>query len=85
MIGFGQGHCNADYLRGWDGKGTASQDACNQVCENEEDCTFAAFLKDTSCSRFKGTECVLEVGTQNARSYFTFKKHTGKPGGIILI
>ena len=79
MKTLGQGHCTVEYLAGWDGKGIDSQEACNKVCETENDCTFAAFKKDASCSRYKGKSCKLQYHAD----YFTFQKRTGKDGGII--
>ena len=77
MTCHGQGHCSTNYLRGWDGLGVDSAEACNQVCENEGDCTFASFKKDSSCSRYHGSECALNVDTEDARIYATFKKSIG--------
>jgi hypothetical protein len=70
MTSYGQGYCNNEYLRGWDGKGTASQDACNLVCLAETDCTYAAFNKGKTCSRYKGSGCDLN----GVSDHFTFKK-----------
>ena len=61
-------------MTGWDGKGIDSQESCNQVCEDEENCTFASFKKDASCSRYSGSDCELVVDSEDAKSYFTFKK-----------
>jgi len=72
MTSYGQGYCKNEYLRGWDGKGISSQDACNAVCLAESDCTYAAFNKGRTCSRYKGSACHLNgVG-----DHFTFKKNT---------
>merc|ERR1712079_620251 len=60
MEDFGQGHCADDYLRGWDGKGTESQLACNAVCMAEPDCTYAAWVAGQTCSRYKGRDCNLD-------------------------
>ena len=79
MTSHGQGHCTINYLAGWDDKGIDSQESCNKVCEDEENCTFASLKKDASCSRFGGSDCGLVVDSENAKckeckEYFTFKK-----------
>lgn len=70
MTGHGQGYCENDYARGWDGKGIASQDACNAVCLAEADCTYASFNEGATCSRYRGTACHLN----GADDHLTFKK-----------
>ena len=82
MTSHGQGHCKKNainYFAGWDDKGIDSQESCNKVCEDEENCTFASFWKDASCSRYGGSDCGLVVDSENAKckeckEYFTFKK-----------
>jgi len=70
MASYGQGHCKSGYLRGWDGKGTASQEACNAVCLAESDCGYAAFFKGKTCSRYNHNTCELFKQVD----HFTYKK-----------
>ena len=67
---FGQGYCKKGFLRGHDGKGTDTQNACNLVCLAESDCMFAAFKKGKTCSRYKNKDCELN----GANSHITYKR-----------
>ena len=78
MTKLGAGHCDIDYLAGWDGKGTASESACKKVCMEESRCTYASWLKDKTCSRYHGVRCNKVAATDTAASYVTFKKKGGK-------
>jgi len=76
MVAFGRGYCQNDYIRGWDGKGIGSQDACNALCLAEADCIYASFEIGKTCSRYNGESCALNGMT----SYYTFKKtHKAAP------
>lgn len=55
----GLGHCSDGYYAGWDGKGIHSQEACNEVCRKEDQCTYAAFKRGHTCSRYNGKSCNL--------------------------
>ena len=70
MKDYGQGYCRNGYLRGWDGKGTGSQAACNAVCMAETDCTYAAWNNGKTCSRYKEASCKLN----GVRDHYTYKK-----------
>ena len=70
MASYGQGFCKSGYIRGWDGKGIASQEACNEVCVAEPDCWYAAFNKGKTCSRYKLHTCDLNGNGD----HFTYKK-----------
>ena len=73
----GNGHCKSGYLAGWDGKGTANQDACNQLCLSEKQCTFAAYVDDAkgkSCSRYKGKSCILDTSSVHKKAHTTYYK-----------
>ena len=68
----GNGHCKSGYLAGWDGKGIANQDACNQLCLSEKQCTFAAYFNDSqtqTCSRYKGKTCILDTSTDRKKAH----------------
>ena len=78
MERFGQGYCKSGFYAGWDGKGLESQDACNRVCLEEPECTYAAWWESVTCSRYNEVDCELN-GYEN---HFTFKKiHTGEFNG----
>ena len=67
-----QGYCENGYLRGWDGKGAASQSACNDVCLAEPDCTHAAYnTPRRACARYKEASCQLKTSDKD---HYTFKK-----------
>ena len=75
----GNGHCKSGYYAGWDGKGTANQDACNLLCLSEKQCTFAAYYNDgqkQSCSRFNGNSCILDTSDTSESSGDFKKAHT---------
>jgi len=72
MSAVGKGYCNAGYYAGWDKKGIKTQEACNKVCLDDPKCTFAAWKKDATCSRYKNATCVL---TKRHHHHFTFKKN----------
>jgi len=72
MRDVGQGFCRNGYLRGWDRKGIRSQADCNAVCISERDCTYVAWYKDHTCSRYGDTSCNLN-GDRNHR---VFKKES---------
>ena len=79
----GNGHCKSGYLAGWDGKGTANQDACNQLCLSEKQCTFAAYVNDArgkSCSRYKGKNCILDTSSDHKKAHITYYKDLGSQG-----
>ena len=79
----GNGHCKSGYYAGWDGKGTANQDACNLLCLSEEQCTFAAYFKDgqsQTCSRYKGKSCILKTSNDFERAHTTYYKDLGAQG-----
>ena len=67
---FGQGHCESGYYAGWDGKGLDSQDACNYVCLEEPECTYAAWYGGQTCSRYNEADCKLKEDA----NHVTFKK-----------
>jgi len=76
----GNGHCNAGYYAGWDGKGTANQDACNLLCLSEKQCTFASYVNDVkgvSCSRYKGKSCIMDTSSEHIRNHVTYYKDLG--------
>jgi len=80
MEDYGQGYCNEGYLRGWDGRGTDTQAACNAVCMAEADCTYAAWNAGKTCSRYKEASCTLNgVG-----DHYTYKKVQGSAGGKMV-
>ena len=59
MIYYGPGYCDAGYYAGWDNVGTKSQEACNGVCLSEQECTYAAWWPNITCSRYNQTTCTL--------------------------
>ena len=72
MVAHGLGYCRTGYYAGWDGKGTESQAACNTVCLAEKECTYAAWYKGQTCSRYNLEGCSLN----GQGDHFTFKKVT---------
>jgi hypothetical protein len=74
MSSHGRGYCTSGYYGGWDKKGISSQEACNAVCMAESKCTFAAFYKGQTCSRYHEATCTLNKDTK----HFTFKKNIKK-------
>ena len=81
MERFGQGYCKSGFYAGWDGKGLESQDACNKVCLEEPECTYAAWWESVTCSRYNEVDCELN-GYEN---HFTFQKiHTGEFNSVVL-
>ena len=75
----GQGYCDAGYYAGWDDKGLDSQDACNTVCLEESQCTFAAWAAGLTCSRYSGSSCILNDDT----AHVTFRKF-GESNYVVL-
>ena len=73
MEALGQGYCDAGYIRGWDGKGIESTEACNALCLSESDCYYAAFFKGSTCSRYNEKTCYLN----DNKDHFTSKKVDG--------
>jgi len=73
MTHLGQGYCNEGYYAGWDNQGIASQEACNDVCLNDENCKFAAWNPGYTCSRYKDTTCNLN----NDVNHVTYAKTIG--------
>ena len=79
----GNGYCKSGYYAGWDGQGTANQEACNMLCLSEKQCTFAAYLNDgqkQTCSRYKGKSCILDTSSEHKRAHTTYYKYL--PQGI---
>ena len=80
----GIGHCDWLWLYAdWDGKGTANQDACNQLCLSEEQCTFASYFNDgqkQTCSRYNGTSCVTDTSNDYIKAHTTYYKDVGTQG-----
>merc|ERR1712032_1254360 len=70
MEDYGKGFCKNNYIRGWDGKGIKSREACNDVCMAEEDCTYAAWYPNRTCSRYNGKDCKLN----SDKNHYTWKK-----------
>jgi hypothetical protein len=70
MIPYGSGYCTSGYYAGWDKKGINSQAECDAVCAGESQCTFAAFFKGKTCSRYKGSTCTLN----SDKNHYTDKK-----------
>ena len=75
----GQGFCTEGFYAGWDGKGTASQDACNAVCLSEQQCKFAAWFPQRTCSRYQDSDCELK----NNVNHVTFAKTNG--GNLVFL
>ena len=71
MYYFGIGYCDAGYYAGWDDKGNDSQEACNNICLSELQCTYAAWYPSETCSRYKGTTC---NSVTNDQTHITFAK-----------
>ena len=73
----GNGICSAGYYAGWDGRGTANQDACNLLCLLEKECTFTAYFNDgqsQTCSRYNGKSCILDTSDAGRRAHTTYYK-----------
>ena len=51
-------------------QGEESEESCNNLCLVEEDCMYAAWYKDNTCSRYSHVTCDLN----NDPTHFTFKK-----------
>ena len=82
MERFGQGHCESGYYAGWDGKGLDSQDACNNVCLEEPECTYAAWYGGQTCSRYNEVDCKLKEDA----NHVTFKKlRLGESNSSVII
>ena len=83
MIHFGVGYCDSGYYAGWDGKGTESQEACNKLCLEESQCTYAAWWFETkekaTCSRYNGKTCSLTCNQPCTKPHVTYwKQSTGE-------
>merc|ERR1719499_269163 len=65
MTHLGVGYCTSGFYAGWDGQGIDSQEACNQVCLTEQQCTYAAFFAGKTCSRYNGNACTLNSDTNH--------------------
>ena len=77
MFPFGRGRCSETYYMGWDGQGTANEDACKSVCMSEHQCTFAEYLDDgahQSCNRHSSATCHLLASSHYELSHYTFIK-----------
>ena len=82
MERFGQGHCESGYYAGWDDKGLDSQDACNYVCLEEPECTYAAWYGGQTCSRYNEVDCKLKEDA----NHVTFKKlRLGESNSSVII
>ena len=80
MIHFGIGYCDSGYYAGWDGKGTESQEACNKLCLEESQCTYAAWWSGTNgkatCSRYNGKTCSLTCNQPCTNPHVTYWKRS---------
>merc|ERR1719361_1741942 len=83
----GVGHCDPDsgYYAGWDGDGIGSQDACNQLCLTEPQCTYASFYAGQTCSRYSGDSCTLYSDTEAAANHITYAKQSSSRVDISVI
>lgn len=70
LANHGTGFCKSGYVRGWDGQGLESAEECKKLCLEEPDCTYAAYAKGSTCSRYNGNDCELSSNSD----YFTWKK-----------
>jgi len=77
MTHLGVGYCTSGFYAGWDGKGIDSQEACNQVCLTEQQCTYAAFFAGETCSRYNGNSCTLNSDT----THTTYAKQSNSDVG----
>ena len=79
MIHFGVGYCDSGYYAGWDGHGTESQEACNKLCLEESQCTYAAWWSGTNsatCSRYNGKTCSLTCNKPCTKPHVTYWKQS---------
>ena len=75
MERLGKGYCVTGYYAGWDKKGIATQDSCNDLCLSEPQCKYVAWYPNQTCSRYSGKYCVLNQDM----NHVTFaKKYSGK-------
>ena len=75
MERLGKGYCVTGYYAGWDKKGIATQESCNDLCLSEAQCKYVAWYPNQTCSRYSGKYCVLNQDM----NHVTFaKKYSGK-------
>ena len=79
MVSYGTGYCDEGYYAGWEHEGTDTQEACNRLCMQEPQCTYASFYRGYTCSRYNGETCNMKCCEPGRdETYFnahkTFKK-----------
>ena len=80
MVNYGKHFCKnptSSYYAGWDGLGIENEEACEELCKNDQPCTYAASKPGHTCSRYKVESCDLKTDLEvleEERGHFTFKK-----------
>ena len=78
------GHCTAEYYAGWDG--IKDLQLCLNQCLSEEQCEYASFYAQHSCSRYKkGGKCQLNTTQFNASELYTTYQKVVQKGMTISI
>ena len=82
MERLGNGFCVDGYYKGWttgNNDGIDSQKSCNEACLSDDQCKFAAWYPNNTCSRYNVAICVLN----DNKNHITYKKRS--PGNSIII
>ena len=85
MAHYGKHYCknpSAGYYAGWDDLGIENEEACKELCKNDQLCTYAASKPGHTCSRYKGESCDLKTDSEvleEDKGHFTFKKLKNSP------
>ena len=85
MVNYGKHFCKnptSSYYAGWDGLGIKNEEACEELCKKDKQCTYAASKPGHTCSRYKGGSCELKIDSEvleEEKGHFTFKKIENAP------